>query len=303
MQGIAEGASVEFNEIIALNVRSEIALALAPTAAPPDACSAFSISSGNGSDKKRWHAQNWDWKGDQLKNMVVLDIETPEGCRLFTVTEAGIVGKIGFNQFGVGVTLNAIRASGTDKTKLPIHLLLRLALESASVSKALDVVKSSGGCGSSAHLLVCDHNSAVGIEVSPFGFGLLNPGQTSVSATEAHLQRDIITHTNHWMSKPEPEGFKELPWLLDTTVRNERVHELVSELKEPLTEEDLASVLRDTENGYGAISRPVDPNDSGTPWEGLTTVLGIVMNLTDRSGLILWGRPSDGGNEELRLSI
>ncbi|KAL3424195.1 hypothetical protein PVAG01_03476 [Phlyctema vagabunda] len=305
MKGIAEGAAVGFSDILALNVRSEIALAVAPRAAPPDACSAFTLTSSEeeSDSKTRWLAQNWDWKGSQLKNMILLDIEYPKGCHLLTITEAGIVGKIGFNQYGAGVTLNAIRASGTDRTKLPIHLLLRLVLESTSVEEALNVVKSSGGAGSSGHLLVCDEDTAVGVEVSPYGYGLLQPGDTSSLATQETRERSLITHTNHWISKPPPAGFEEIPWLVDTTSRNERVHELASSLKETLVEEDVVAVLKDTENGCGAISRPVDPSAVGTPWEGMTTVFGIVMNLSKRTALIIFGQPSEGGNEELRLSL
>jgi isopenicillin-N N-acyltransferase-like protein len=38
------------------------------------------------------------------------------------VTEADVIGKIGINSAGVGVCLNAIRACGVDRTKLPIDL-------------------------------------------------------------------------------------------------------------------------------------------------------------------------------------
>lgn len=178
MRGIAQGAGVDFEDILALNVRSEIALAAAPQeAVPPDGCSAFSLLAKEGARDVRWLAQNWDWKGSQLPNVVILRIQTPQGVNLTTVTEAGIVGKVGFNDCGVGVTLNALRAVGTDYEKLPIHILLRCILEAKSVSEALGVVRScgNGGAGCAGHLLIADPGRAVGVEVSLSGSGSSSP--------------------------------------------------------------------------------------------------------------------------------
>ncbi|KAK4699419.1 hypothetical protein P7C70_g6845, partial [Phenoliferia sp. Uapishka_3] len=53
MEGIAEAAEVPLLHIVALNVRSEIALT-----APLDGCTAFSLAT----DKGQWLSQNWDWR-------------------------------------------------------------------------------------------------------------------------------------------------------------------------------------------------------------------------------------------------
>ncbi|KAJ9667486.1 hypothetical protein H2201_002355 [Coniosporium apollinis] len=296
MRGIAQGAGVDFEDILALNVRSEIALAAAPQeAVPPDGCSAFSLLAKEGARDVRWLAQNWDWKGSQLPNVVILRIQTPQGVNLTTVTEAGIVGKVGFNDCGVGVTLNALRAVGTDYEKLPIHILLRCILEAKSVSEALGVVRScgNGGAGCAGHLLIADPGRAVGVEVSPFGIGLIEPDSKA---------RDLITHTNHWISESRPLGLKELPWLPDSGYRNERLSKLTSGLPSDASEDDLLQVLKDTENGCGAICRPVDPSLEGTAWGGTTTVFGIIMNLTKREGLVVFDRPCLTDGETVRLS-
>ncbi|KAJ9648104.1 hypothetical protein H2199_001881 [Coniosporium tulheliwenetii] len=269
MRGIAQGAGVDFEDILALNVRSEIALAAAPQeAVPPDGCSAFSLLAKEGARDVRWLAQNWDWKGSQLPNVVILRIQTPQGVNLTTVTEAGIVGKVGFNDCGVGVTLNALRAVGTDYEKLPIHILLRCILEAKP-----------GPC--------CRGGSL------PFGIGLIEPDSKA---------RDLITHTNHWISESRPLGLKELPWLPDSGYRNERLSKLTSGLPSDASEDDLLQVLKDTENGCGAICRPVDPSLEGTAWGGTTTVFGIIMNLTKREGLVVFDRPCLTDGETVRLS-
>ncbi|KAJ8112922.1 hypothetical protein OPT61_g4827 [Boeremia exigua] len=83
MRGIAEGAGKEVLDIVAINVRTEINFGLFS-----DGCTALGWRTQNAS----WLAQNWD----------------PGKPTLVQVTEAGILGKIGFNSAGVGALFNAI---------------------------------------------------------------------------------------------------------------------------------------------------------------------------------------------------
>ncbi|EWH02680.1 C45 family autoproteolytic acyltransferase/hydolase, partial [Halomonas sp. BC04] len=55
MEGIADGAGVDFADILTLNCRSEIALTRAS-----GGCSAFSLQRHG----RQWLAQNWDWRTD-----------------------------------------------------------------------------------------------------------------------------------------------------------------------------------------------------------------------------------------------
>ena len=82
----------------------------------------------------------------------------------------GIVGKIGFNSSSVGVCLNAIRAKALSSTLLPIHLLLRIALQCTSVDKAIEEIERLGGSASAQHILIADlEKGGRALEVSPKG--------------------------------------------------------------------------------------------------------------------------------------
>lgn len=50
--------------------------------------------------------QTWDWAQRLEGHFVVMEIQFPSGHKLTQLTEAGIIGKIGFNNCGLGVTLN-----------------------------------------------------------------------------------------------------------------------------------------------------------------------------------------------------
>ncbi|GAM84289.1 hypothetical protein ANO11243_022830 [Dothideomycetidae sp. 11243] len=103
MAGIADGAQTDLLSIVALNVRTEINFGLFS-----DGCTAVSWKAGGES----FLAQNWDWETPQRENLVLLDVRK-KGCpRIKMVTEAGIVGKIGLNECGVGVLSECYSGEG-----------------------------------------------------------------------------------------------------------------------------------------------------------------------------------------------
>ena len=58
--------------------------------------------------------RNWDWKSSAASSLIALDIlahEPTKRPRIKMMTEAGVIGKIGVNEFGVSVMLNALKVS------------------------------------------------------------------------------------------------------------------------------------------------------------------------------------------------
>lgn len=180
------------------------------------------------------------------------------------------MGKIGFNAAGVGACLNAIRARPCISSKLPIHVALRLCLESTSVENALQTLSALGGVASAQHILIADPKTALGLELSPVG--------------DVHLQEDefgMVTHTNHFL---ENRYADENPWLPGSPIRLERVRQLAQDLvKDGVKGEAVtASLLRerifsDSYNSPQAICAQEDPSRHRTVRS--CSLFNIVMNL------------------------
>jgi len=78
-------------------------------------------------------AQNWDWLRDMEDWIVILNIND----QVLTMTECGMIGKIGFNRHGLGTTINSLHALPDgyvsdaakeqmyDISGIPIHLIMR----------------------------------------------------------------------------------------------------------------------------------------------------------------------------------
>lgn len=275
MRGLAVGASTDFNSILALNVRTEIGYGLAT-----DGCTAFAVHPP--SSNRTLLAQNWDWETEQFPNIISLHITKPNTPPMHFMTEAGIIGKIGMNASGVGVTLNAIAARGVDVNKLPCHLALRTVLESSSRKEAMRVLMERG-VASSCHIQIADAKTG--------GVGLENTSQDIVvMETDA---KGTIAHSNHFVF-PHSESCanKALP---DSTERLARMRELLGKEMEVPSVEGCKAMLRD-ERGYPtAICRA--PTGEST----LATLFSVVMDLKEGHGEVKMGRPTEGGMEiELR---
>ncbi|KAJ9294433.1 hypothetical protein DTO271G3_7008 [Paecilomyces variotii] len=279
MEGIAEGAGVNVLDIVALNCRSEIALGKFS-----DGCTSISWKK---SDNERILAQNWDWTAQVKRNLAMMAIEQIGKPTIYMVTEAGIVGKIGFNTAGVGTCLNAIRAHPTDSSKIPVHVALRLCLESSSVDDAVKTLESLGSVASSQHILIADSKTSLGMEVSPLGNVYLRENDAG-----------IITHTNHFI---ENKYVDEAPWLSGSPIRLERVRQLSNELvKEGVKGDKIVpgllreKIFSDTYNAPQAICCQEDPGIHQSVRS--STLFNIIMNLNpeNSSAEIVWGQPGSG---------
>jgi isopenicillin-N N-acyltransferase like protein len=204
------------------------------------------------------------------------------------ITEAGLIGKIGFNSSSVGVCLNAIRAPGVSFSKLPIHLALRAALNSYSATSAIATLEKHG-VASAGHILIADTQGGMGMEWSVMGCRRV-------------LQKGgWVAHTNHFLEKM-PVGVEPAVVLEDSPVRMARIVELLRGEKVDAESSrlenaegcevgvtDVEKMLED-EKGF-----PSSINKAAVDGKGFQTLFSIVMDLRGREGRIRVGRPTEGG--------
>ncbi|MDP6447580.1 MAG: C45 family autoproteolytic acyltransferase/hydrolase, partial [Pirellulaceae bacterium] len=119
----------------------------------------------------------------------LMTIELENGLRILTMTEPGIIGKVGFNSNGLGVCLNILRRDGP-LDGLPVHIVLRAVLESPSFETARRRIRAAGG-GKASNLLVGDaHGNSANFEFTADG------------VWEPATSGDWSFHTNHYQTKP-----------------------------------------------------------------------------------------------------
>lgn len=204
----------------------------------------------------------------------------------------------------MGVCLNAIKARPTDTSKLPIHIALRICLESSSVKNAIDTIEELGGVASSQHILIADPSKVLSMELSPLGNCFLEP-----------CDEGFVAHTNHFIKNKlvvEPPWIEGSPsWLKGSPARLERARilagELVGDLKNELEITDrVGQMLRkrifsDTFNTPQAICCQEDPD---RPWQTRSsTLFNITMKLEagSPSAEVVFGKPGITEGEVLKM--
>jgi len=263
MEGLAAGAGVTLLDIIALNVRTEINFGLFS-----DGCTSLSWVTRT----RSFLAQNWDWMDAQKENLIFLTIAQEGKPRIKMITEAGLIGKIGLNDAGVGVLLNAIRAKGVDSTRLPCHLGLRMVLESHSKDEAVQKLENYG-IASSCHMLVADgETGGVGLEFS------FDDGKQIVQNVKGQ-----VFHSNHYLD-PILEK-KDTNWMADSGFRVKRIEELCHGISTPEME-PVRALFRDEKNFPASICR-----SSQKPQTASSTLFNIVMELKSKTAKVVLGRP------------
>jgi isopenicillin-N N-acyltransferase like protein len=229
IRGIAEGAQCDTREILAINARTELMYGV--THRPE--CTAIAISAAASTDGHTRIAQNWDWHPSLMGTLVLWVVKRGDGPDLLTLTEAGIVGKIGVNAAGLAMCINLLRSdSDSGGPAAPMHIILRRVLEAChSVDEAIALIGSTPRCTSCNHMLADRSGAIADVEATPAGQWVHRP------------EHGILTHTNHCTNPvlaAQDRYVREYP---ETRERDSRMQMLAK--SRPLTENDMRAMLAD----------------------------------------------------------
>ncbi|MCL6269408.1 C45 family peptidase [Sansalvadorimonas sp. 2012CJ34-2] len=138
--------------------------------------------------------QNWDYARPLHDLVTLLQVNLDNDRSFLTVTEPGIIGKIGMNSEGIGVCLNMLRLRRRCEG-VPIHILLRAILESTSIDHARELASSISGSRVGCVTVANNKNECFAIEYAGENRWFLTPPGR------------ICLHTNHYLGKRlTPEG-------------------------------------------------------------------------------------------------
>ena len=240
MEGMAEGADLPLGLILAINARSE----LGPLASECT-CVAFP---GSG-----WHGQTWDWAASLEQLAILVRTRYEDGHRTLTMTEPAMLAKVGLSSAGVSVCLNAMTCYEVLRG-VPIHQILRAALEARTPEAAAAVVRAPRGCAGNVLL----GGAGRYLDVEHAG------GRTLVmEGTKGWV------HTNHYLGDEITRA--DLPRHRSSFARKARADSL---LHGPGDRDHLERILEDRQ-GDLPILRPFDDHEE---FGRYGTVFRICMN-------------------------
>jgi isopenicillin-N N-acyltransferase-like protein len=279
MRGIAEGADVPFEDVVLLNARTEIIKLANPairarlkTPEDPDGCTGVVVMPQASANGRLIHAQNWDWKRECAETAVVLKVRRDDGPDLMTFTEAGALGRCGFNAVGIAITANYLQSDRDYRqVGVPLALIRRKVLEQEHLALAMRAVYCTKK--SAANNMIVSHREGVAIDFE------CAPDETF----QVHPQNGLLVHANHFVSpvalgKLKDAGIQDTP---DSLYRDIRVRDLLQPHIGSITFDTVKNALFDEFAYPWSVCRPPRRNLSNN----LSATVAMIL-MEPASGLM-----------------
>lgn len=289
MRGIADGAGLALDDVLALNVRTEVMFAAVAREAARECTAVVALPEATASGHTLI-AQNWDWKPEVGDTLIVLEANPSGGPAFVTVVEAGLLAKTGLNSAGIGLVTNAL-VSDQDRGEpgVPYHVILRAILESERVSQALSAIVRHRRASSANYLIAHRDGEAVNVEAAPGDYA---------HAFIDFPQRGLYSHTNHFLSPRfdlKDVGVWDGP---DSLLRLRRVQRLLEARRGALDVDALREVLSDHFSFPDSVCCHPDPDSR--PVDQYATLFSIIMDLQNTSIWLAQGNPCESPYERLQ---
>jgi len=130
---------------------------------------------------------------------------------------------------------------------MPVHLALRLVLESASKDEAVAQLERYG-VASACHMLIADASGGIGLEWSYKDLKKLDMNS-----------KGQVFHSNHYLVE---HAVKDAEMWVDSPFRVERIERLASALQDTPSMTDIANLFQDEQNAPAAICRKQEGDGS-----------------------------------------
>lgn len=283
--GIAEGAGVDPALLMAINARTEI-LGLSTR----NECSTLGVVnavSGKGRIQRPLLAQNWDWH-PVARGAVVVWVVPLDNQRWFvSVTEAGLIGKMGMNSSGLACCMNILHSPADGGlTGVPIHVLLREVLAScSSVDQARSRLESAEVGASTCITIASAHGELAGVELSPAGAAEVIPGANG-----------RYVHTNHFLRNAERQASRDIT---DSATRLAELRCRLDEIPSPVTSQHIEALLRSHANQPASICKHPRPDAASIDFT--ETLASVIFDLAEGQAWACIGSPCTSDYELISL--
>lgn len=290
LEGLARGAELSLEEVIALNVRYELLWGMrVARRMAHGGCTSMTSLPETTRDGHTIIGQNWDMAPAHFDQGIILTIEQEGKPGIILSTEAGIIGMKGMNTAGLGVCVNCL-ISNKDRFEpsTPFLLLLRGALNADNFTRSLKAVVGTRTAVSGNILIACREGGAIDLEVTPEDVGTVHP------------EGGILTHSNHFLAFTNRADFKDLfkRFAPSTLFRYHRSRRLLEAERGEIDAGSFQRVLSDHVSYPDSICWHTNPADDEL--SRIKTISSVVMDLEEAAMYVTEGNPCQ--NEYVKLT-
>lgn len=271
MLGIAEGANVPFDDVVALNVMEAVTM----DALHLTKCTSMAVNDERTADGHVLVAHNEDWLPEDEQDVYIVH-ETPEDEPPFlAMTYGGLLPNVGFNAAGIAQCCDSVYPQDS-RIGVPRLVVSRAVLGARSPDDAIRSMLTRQRAAGYNHLLAHESGELYNVEVSARHFSIL------------YGEDGYLVHTNHYLDFNMQAIEDEPDELVATRVRYFRALRLLKNT--PLhSVKSLQTIQRDHINFPNSICNHSNTDDN--PLDREQTVNAMVIDLTTRTMYLAWGNP------------
>jgi len=271
MRGIAEGANVDFEDIVTLNAME----AVTTDALHLTRCTSMAVNEERTADGHVLAAHNEDWIPEDENDVFIISAKPDKEPPFLAMTYGGLLPNVGFNAFGIAQLIDSVYPSDS-RVGIPRLVVARAVLSSRRISGAIGRTLVQQRAAGYNHILVHESGEMYSIEASARKFEIL------------HAHDGYMVHTNHYLD-PQMQQIEKVPEeLISSRVRCFRASRLLRQ-NDKHTIKSLQAIQQDHVNIPNSIC---NHNIEGLdPLDREKTINALVIDLTMREMHIAWGNP------------
>lgn len=285
MRGIACGSGLALEDILAVNARTELIYSNA--AADNEGCTAAAVMPEKTASGRLLMGQNWDYRPLVANSLVILKIKQQDKPDILMITEAGMVGKIGFNSKGICTGLNALWAPSTSRG-VPVHVALRLLLNGENLTQGTAFLEHTPVAGCGNIIFGSASGGALNIEIAPDDFDVLCPSE------------GLLVHANHYLS-PRFSHYRSASGQrsVNSYIRQSKMRRIFENLGRPVTIDDFKRAFSDHGDYPDGICR--HPDVKLEPGARAATLYSVIFDLERLEVHLCRGNPCCNAYEVFTL--
>lgn len=273
LQGIAEGAGVEFDDLAVLNAMEAVSM----DALHLTKCTSMAVNEERTADGHVLVAHNEDWLPEDEADVYVLHASPNDEPPFLAMTYGGLLPNIGFNAAGIAQCCDSVYPNDS-RIGIPRVVVSRAVLSATTPGEAIGHMLVPHRAAGYNHLLVHESGELYNVEVSARRFAILS------------AEDGFVVHTNHYLD-PQMQAIESEPdELIGTRIRYFRAQRLLKST--PLhTVKSLQVIQRDHINHPNSICNHAV--EDLVPLDREKTINALVIDLTSRALHIAWGNPCE----------
>jgi isopenicillin-N N-acyltransferase-like protein len=192
--------------------------------------------------------------------------------QLITMCEAGIIGKVGINQAGIGLCANALTADRNLDKGAPFHFFFRKALQADTLAEAIGAIGTASRAGAINALLARD-DEALALETSPVDIQIVHPDE------------GVLAHSNNFrFSNPR---FRDAQFFMNkfpsTFIRWRRVEKILRANVGNISERTFMKAFSDHFDHPMSVCWHLNAKFSSAPQQ-----IGVASWIMDRDASATW---------------